>query len=129
MNRATEKIAYLEGLIKGLDIKDEKTNLILDSVVNVLHSISLELDDQNTAIDDLYDCVDDLQDCTDEICEDLYGEEDTDYEDEDDGFFEVVCPSCGEVIYFDEEMLDSEDGIICPACNEQVDITMALENK
>ena len=38
------------------------------------------------------------------------------------GFFEAVCPSCGGVIYFDEDMLDNEDGLICPHCNEPVDI-------
>jgi uncharacterized protein YbaR (Trm112 family) len=24
----------------------------------------------------------------------------------------------GETVYFDEEMIDSEDGLICPNCNE-----------
>ena len=40
----------------------------------------------------------------------------------EDDFLEVVCPSCGETIYFDEDMLDSEDGLICPNCNEPVEI-------
>lgn len=38
---------------------------------------------------------------------------------------EVVCPSCGETIYFDEDMLDSEDGLICPNCNEPVEIDLS----
>ena len=44
---------------------------------------------------------------------------------EDDDFFEVVCPSCGETIYFDEDMLDNPDGLICPNCNEPIEINIA----
>ena len=40
---------------------------------------------------------------------------------DEDGFIEVVCPHCGETVYFDEEMIDSDDGLICPNCNETIE--------
>ena len=59
---------------------------------------------------------------TNEAVFDEDDDEDEDEDEDDDGFFEVVCPACGGVIYFDEDMLDNEDGLICPHCNEPVDI-------
>ena len=44
-------------------------------------------------------------------------------------FFEVVCPACGETIYFDEDMLDSDDGLICPCCNEPIDLDIVNANR
>lgn len=80
-----------------------------------------ELEEQSEAYDDLSDCVDEIYEELDAIDCELYGDED----EEDNGFMEIVCPSCGETIYFDEDMLDSEDGLICPACNEPVDIQIS----
>ena len=54
-----------------------------------------------------------------------YYDDDEDEDEEDDDFFEVVCPSCGETIYFDEDMLDNPDGLICPNCNEPIEINIA----
>ena len=36
---------------------------------------------------------------------------------DDEEFFEIVCPSCGETVCFDQE-LDPET-LICPACGEK----------
>ena len=47
-------------------------------------------------------------------------DEDEDDEDEDDdeaNFYEATCPSCGEVVCFDDS-LDPEN-IVCPACGEK----------
>jgi uncharacterized protein (DUF983 family) len=36
---------------------------------------------------------------------------------DDDEYFEVECPSCGEIICFDES-IDPEE-LACPACGEK----------
>ena len=54
--------------------------------------------------DDECDCCDDDCDC--DCC--------------DEGFLELECPKCGEVICIDEDY--DEDEIICPACNEKIEI-------
>lgn len=48
-------------------------------------------------------------------------DEDYDGELDEDDFIEVVCPHCGETVYFDEDMIDSDDGLICPNCNETIE--------
>ena len=122
MSYISEKVAYLDGLADGLGIEDEKQGKLLRGIIDALGAIAEELEEQNEADDDLSDCVDEIYEELDAIDCELYGD-DEDCECEDD-FLEVVCPSCGETIYFDEDMLESEDGLICPSCNEPVDIEL-----
>ena len=44
-------------------------------------------------------------------------DEDEDGDEEDDDFVELQCPECGETIYFDEDMLESGEELLCPNCN------------
>lgn len=123
MSYISEKVAYLDGLADGLGIEaDDKYGKLLRGIIDALGAIAEEMEEQSEAVDDLSDCVDDLYDEIDQLDACLFDDEDDEYDEEDDSFLEVVCPSCGEIIYFDEEMLDSEDGLICPACNEPVEI-------
>ncbi|MBQ3097657.1 MAG: hypothetical protein IJC66_05820 [Kiritimatiellae bacterium] len=127
MSYISEKVAYLDGLADGLGVeKDDKYGKLLRGIIDALGAIAEEMEEQNEALDDLSDCVDDLYDEVDQLDECLFDEEDEEYDDfdEEDTFLEVVCPSCGETFYFDEEMLDSEDGLICPSCNEPVEIAL-----
>ena len=118
MSYISEKVAYLDGLADGLGIEDDKHGKLLHGIIDALGAIAEELEEQSEAYDDLSDCVDEIYEELDTIDCELYGEDPC----EENDFMEVVCPSCGETIYFDEDMLDSEDGLICPACNEPVDI-------
>ena len=144
MSRISEKVSYLEGLIDGIVIDDENTKKIYGAIIDTLHVIADEVTEHDVCINDLCDALEDesyddfdprfgpgphgpfpkppfdpeLDDC-DGNCDDC------DFS--DSCFYEVVCPSCGETIYFDEDMLDSEDGLICPNCNEPVDISIAIQ--
>jgi len=40
---------------------------------------------------------------------------------------ELSCPSCGEIIYLDQEMLESGDELICPGCNAELVPTLDEE--
>ena len=53
-------------------------------------------------------------------CEEEDDDEDDDFDldDEDDGYYEIECPSCGEIVCFDES-LDPEE-LTCPACGEKI---------
>lgn len=125
MSYISEKVAYLDGLADGLDIKDEKEGKLLRGIIDALGAVAEELEEQSETMDDLNDCIDEIYDELDECCE--CDDEDED-EDEND-FMEVVCPACGETIYFDEDMLDSEDGLICPCCNEPIEFNILNGNE
>ena len=112
MSFISEKVAYLDGLSDGLEIDKDPNGKLIKGIIEALGAIAEQLEEQDETMDDLSDCVDDLYDILDE---------DDDEFDEDD-FVEVVCPHCSETVYFDEDMIDSEDGLICPNCNEAIEL-------
>ena len=78
--------------------------------------------DDDDEYDDEYDEDDDYEDISDE--------DDADDQDEYDfgteTLYEVKCPTCGEVITIDEEMLD-EGATTCPNCGEELEFDMEDE--
>ena len=105
-----EKISYLKGLIEGLNIDaNSKEGKIYNAIIDVLEDAAL-------SIEDLDDEVALLNQVVDEIDEDLGSVEEElmdDYDDEE--YYDVECPECGEEITLDEDLaLDGE--VICPSC-------------
>ncbi len=125
MSRISEKVAYLDGLMEGLNIQDDKYAKVFSAIVDALDLIAEEMADHEDTLADLDDSVEEIFENLDEYDDFLYGDEEDDDEDEefdDDDFFEIVCPNCGETIYFDQDMLDRPDGLICPNCNEPLEL-------
>lgn len=128
MMTVTEKVAYLKGLVEGLDFdKDEKETKVLNAVLDVLEDLALTVSD----LDDEMELVTEQLDAVDEDLADLeeifYDEcDDCDCDCCDDDMYEVECPNCGEVIYFDEDIiLDGEAE--CPACGEVLEFDCDCE--
>ena len=129
MMTVTEKVAYLKGLVEGLDFDaDKKETKVINAVLDVLEDLALavsDLDDEMAVVTEQLDAVDeDLADLEEVFYEEL---DDCDCDcdcddccDCDDDMYEVECPNCGELIYFDEEIiLDGEAE--CPACGESLE--------
>ena len=120
----TEKVAYLKGLAEGLALDESKPEAkLISAMIDVLDDIALsvsDLEDGMDLISEQLDAVDedldelegfvyeDLDDC---CCDDCCGD------DEEEEYYDVECPSCGEVICVDGDILD-EGSINCPNCNE-----------
>ena len=143
----TEKSAYIKGLAEGLELdKTTKEGKILAALMELVDELAAEvagikqdideidedLDYLNEYVEELDDDLQAVEDFLDEEVEDDYDEYDDEDEDDDfccDGdcdccsgcddeeFFEIVCPSCGETVCFDQE-LDPET-LTCPACGEK----------
>ena len=125
MSRISEKVAYLDGLMEGLNIQEDKYAKIFTAIVDTLDLIAEEMADHEDTLADLDDSVEEIFENLDEYDDFLYGDEDEDEEEDEfdeDDFFEIVCPNCGETIYFDQDMLDTPDGLICPNCNEPIEL-------
>ena len=128
----TEKVAYLKGLAAGLELdKDTKEAKIFEAMFDILEDMALtvnDIDEDLSAVEDLVDAIDeDL----DELEEYIFEEDDYDCCDccdcDDDELYEVECPSCGEEIYLDDEMLD-EEFIECPACGEKLELDIEFDD-
>lgn len=128
MMNLTEKVAYLKGLVEGLKL-DEK-----DDTVKVINAIIDVLDDMALTVADLDDEVELIGAQLDEVDDDLALLEDDFYEDgvDEDNFgeemFEVVCPACGETVYFEDSAID-DDFVVCPACGEKLEFDFDLDEE
>lgn len=119
MSNLKEKVYYIKGLVDGFDISEASAEgKVLVKVIDVLECMAQqidELEEAQTEMDDYITCLDeDLS----ELEEELYAEgcdDDCDCECDDD-ISEIECPNCHETIYFDSELLDSDDEFLCPDC-------------
>ncbi len=119
-----ERVAYIKGLVEGLDVDaTSKEGKILNAVIELLSDMA----DEVTAIDEACAELGEQIDAVDEdlyaLEDDFYGEEyDEDYDDEEiDGeLYEVECPECHDIIYLDESMLEEEE-MNCPTCGTRLE--------
>ena len=148
----SEKSAYLKGLMDGLKLNTESDEgKMIAAIVDLLGDVTkrvVDIEETTIAIsDELDEIEEDLDAIEDYILdeeddEDDYDERDWDDEDEDDfddedpeeGFefgdedttvYEVEC-ACGEIIDFDEEVLE-KGSIVCPNCGETLEFSLEDE--
>ncbi len=123
----TEKVAYLKGLAKGLEIDETtKEGKLLLAVIDVLEDMADSVSDLESAYEELDEVIDVLDEdlgavekdfyCFDEDDDCCCDDDDCDC-DCDDDLYEVVCPNCQDAIYLDESMLE-EGSIDCPNCGQ-----------
>ena len=137
--KLTEKAAYLKGLMEGLSIDTTKPEgKLLSAIIDMLDDTAANIADLEDVVDAVSDELDSIEEDLDAIEEYLLDEEeddDDDYEEEDDEFdfgddeviYEVKCPTCGEIINLDEEMLD-EGSTTCPKCGEELEFDETEED-
>ena len=139
----SEKSAYLKGLMDGLKLSTESDEgKMIAAIVDLLGdmakrvtdieettiAISDELDEIEEDLDAIEDFImddeDDLEDWEDyeDWDDDEEYEEGFDFGDEDSTIYEVVC-ACGEVINFDEEVLE-KGSMTCPNCGETLEFSL-----
>lgn len=129
MMTITEKIANLKGYLEGVQLDENKAETkIIEKIVDILEDMALEIEEMEETVDTLNDYAEELDEDLGDVEDYLFGDDDEcDCCDDDecdcccdDGFLEIECPKCGEIICVDEDY--DADEIICPACNEKIDI-------
>ena len=140
----SEKSAYLKGLMDGLKLDTEAAEgKMIAAIVDLLGDVTKKLTDvEDTTIaisDELDEIEEDLdaiedfildeeddfedyeEDEEDEWDDDEDFEEGFDFGDEETTIYEVEC-ACGEIIDFDEEVLE-KGSMICPNCGETLEFS------
>ena len=139
----SEKSAYLKGLMDGLKLSTETDEgKMIAAMVDLLGdmakkitdieettiAISDELDEIEEDLDAIEDFIldeeddfEDYEEDEDEWDDDEDFEEGFDFGDEETTIYEVEC-ACGEIIDFDEEVLE-KGSMICPNCGETLEFT------
>ena len=141
----SEKSAYLKGLMDGLKLNTESDEgKMIAAIVVLLGDVTkkvVDIEDTTIAISDE---LDEIEEDLDAIEDFIMDEDDEDYDDDDDfdwddedeeeyeeGFdfgdedstiYEVTC-ACGEVIDFDEEVLE-QGSMTCPNCGETLEFSV-----
>ena len=145
----SEKSAYLKGLMDGLKLNTESDEgKMISAIVDLLGdmakritdieettiAISDELDEIEEDLDAIEDFImDEEEDWDEDDFEDEDWDEDEDYEegfdfgDEETTIYEVEC-ACGEIINFDEDVLES-GSMICPNCGETLEFSLDDEDE
>ena len=132
----SENAAYLKGLFDGYEIdKSSKEGKIIGEMLTLIADMADKINALEADNKELHEYVEELDHDLGEVEEEVYFYDDEDYEDdyedyddlnddedydfEDDGdYYEIECPSCGDIVCFDES-LDVED-LVCPACGEKI---------
>ena len=127
----TENAAYLKGLFEGYELdKSTKEGKIISEMLNLMCDMADKIAALEADNKELHEYVEELDQDLGAVEEDLYFDDDEedddygdlnddeDYEGEDCEYYELECPSCGEIICFDDSL--STDEITCPACGEKI---------
>jgi len=120
---AREKIAYLNGLIEGLNPSGEAEKKIYAGILEALGALADEIDEHAEIIDEQQEFIEDLSEYCEQLEEDMdrleegFGEID-EYSDEelDDTFDSRECPECGHVFFFRPEAMEEDGALQCPEC-------------
>ena len=107
----SEKVAYLKGLAEGLNLETEKSKegKLISVMIGILEEVAMSIEDLEENSLALGEEIDTLSD-------DLADVENVVFEEDDDDFFEVECPDCGEPLRIDED--DLAEGVVqCPSCD------------
>ncbi|MBQ8409980.1 MAG: hypothetical protein IJY39_14055 [Clostridia bacterium] len=140
-----EKTAYIKGLCEGLgfDKADSAEAKVIKALLDLCQDMAEEIEGLQCDVEDLHDYCEELDEDLGDVEEVLVDEDDEDewddeWDDEecdgdcdacdccgdcefcdDEDYFEIQCPSCGEIVCIDSSM-DTED-LICPACQSPFD--------
>lgn len=141
--KLSERVSYLKGLMDGMELKDSKQGKVLSLMADILADMAEEVQDMQDQIDEVVDVVDAIDEDLGEIENDYYdlddeccgGEEDGDYDDDDDfddfdddDLYEVTCPTCGDTICLNEQMIE-EGSMNCPNCGELLEFDFEDEDE
>lgn len=130
----TEKTAYIKGLSEGLSLGENTPEAkLIKALIDLCSDMAEEIEAIGDDVDELSDYVEEIDSDLGDVEEVLLDEDDDEYEDDeecdgdcencfedceynnnDEDYFEIVCPSCGETVCFDESVNAEE--LVCPAC-------------
>ncbi|MBR7117195.1 MAG: hypothetical protein IKC87_05760 [Clostridia bacterium] len=128
--RVTESAAYLKGLAEGMDLgENTKESKIISKMLDVIEEMAARIDALEEENNELYACVEEISSDLAGLEDDFYGlDGEAEYDELDDllddeeidadEYYELECPSCGEVICFAGDI--DLDSLTCPACGELV---------
>ena len=133
-----EKASYIKGLVEGMELDTAKgEGKVIAALLDLVSDMAVTIEELEEEIDTLYDYCEELDEDLGEVETILVEDEECDCDcgcdcdcdcdccDEED-FFEIECPACGDTVYLDGSV-DPEE-LVCPACGEKFECLVAEED-
>jgi len=133
-----EKVAYLKGLIDGLDVDAEsKEGKLFNAIASVLEELASDVEDLQACTAMSSDMINDISDSVADLEYIVYNEDEENLDEFDDEFDEIEncdynCDDCGLCFDGDDEDYDEIENIplddtamyevTCPGCNANITV-------
>ena len=125
-----ERAAYLKGLFDGYELDTSKKEVkVLSEALDLIFAMTEKISELEADNAELREYIEEIDEDLGAIEEEFYFvdedededyEDDEDYEGEEETYYEIECPSCGEIVCFDDSL--DTDELICPACGEKMKV-------
>lgn len=127
----TERAAYIKGLAEGLGIDEStKEGKVIKALIDAFDDMALTVSDLEAELDELTEQVETIDEDLGSLEEDYYDlDDECDCDEcgaedfEDGGIYEVCCPTCGDIVCIDSDMLE-EGQTTCPNCGELLEFDL-----
>jgi hypothetical protein len=122
----SERLAYLNGLIKGMQLSAETDEgKLFIAITAALNEMAEILEGYDEALDALTETLSDVEESVYELEDEVYGDkpEFSEYDDLDDEIYDITCANCDRTITVDYDALDS-GSVSCPGCGELIEFTI-----
>lgn len=132
----SEKVAYLRGLMEGLDIDDDsKEGKLFAAIVDVLDEIATDMSDMDEDVAELADYIEEIDEDLGDLEEFVYDFDDDCCCDDDCDCccddecdcIEFTCPACGEDVCVDVDLIEDDGITSCPNCGEDIEFDIIEE--
>lgn len=134
----SEQVAYLRGLMEGLDIDESsKEGKLFSAIVDTLDDIASDLSDMEEDLEDLNDYIEEVDEDLGDVEEVVYDMDDCDCCCDDDDCdcccddcdcIEFTCPACGEDVCIDTDLIEDDGITSCPNCGEEIEFDIIDED-
>lgn len=124
-----EKLAYLKGLVEGLGLDETKKDTkVINNLINLLEDVVLSVAHLEEGYAEMQHQLDAVDEDLGEVEKDLYEDECEcghckDSAPTDDIYYEVTCPTCGDTIPLDDDLINQRE-IDCPNCGEKLEFDL-----
>ena len=133
----TERSAYIRGLAEGLGIDDStKEGKVINALIGCIDDMALTISDLEAELEDLQEQVDTIDEDLGDLEQDYYQFDECQLEEGGCGchdeevtegdIYEVCCPTCGDIVCIDSDML-GEGQTTCPNCGELLEFDLEDE--
>lgn len=124
-----EKLAYLKGLVEGLGLDETKKDTkVINNLITLLEDVVLSVTRLEEGYAEMQQQIDAVDEDLGEVEKDLYEDECEcdhckDHAATDDIYYEVTCPTCGDTIPLDDDLINQRE-IDCPNCGEKLEFDL-----